>query len=403
MNHATPSDPALRASRREFLRNAAIAALSLPVSGGLARAASPLALPSSAAWTSNRKTKHVVLVAFAGGVRSKDVIELKENAPNLHRIAQNGVLHPGLRCANVGHYGAALSMFTGNVEALGIRDDGRGVNPTLFEYLRKDAGCSASDLWLSTSNGAQGKLFAYSEHPDYGASFGANVLDGEGIFNVEFKKVLDQFGKPRADGDQEALLLDELNAALDQKALASLDGGKVDAQHLRRVEKFILDELTGGATNLTGPGAGDAKAIRVGANILRTFRPRVLGITLQNADIAHGSYNGYVEVIRRNDQELGKLWDAVQQDPELKDQTTLLVCPEFGRDKDLNERNGLDHGDGSDSLNKVFLIGAGPDFARGKTLKGEGRTVDLCPTVLSLLGHKPSAMVGGKALDGAFA
>ena len=51
----------------------------------------------------------------------------------------------------------------------------------------------------------------------------------------------------------------------------------------------------------------------------------------------------------------------------------------------------------------MFLIGAGPDFARGKTLKGEGRTVDLCPTVLSLLGHKPSAMVGGKALDGAFA
>ena len=69
-------------------------------------------------------------------------------------------------------------------------------------YLRKDGGCSASDLWLSTSNGAQGKLFAYSEHPDYGASFGANVLDGEGIFNVEFKKVLDQFGKPRLRGQR---------------------------------------------------------------------------------------------------------------------------------------------------------------------------------------------------------
>lgn len=387
-------------SRRDFLRTAASAALALPlVSTPLAAQAMPL-LPR---FPGDRKTKHVVLVAFAGGVRSKDVIEQKENAPNLHRIAQNGILHPGLRCANVGHYGAALSLFTGNVEALGIRDDGRGRNPTVFEYLRKDAGLAAGDLWLSTSNGAQGKLFAHSEHPDYGAQFAANVLDGDGIFNVEFKKVLDQFGKPRADGQKEQELIDELNAALDPAALQTLQGGKVDAQHVRRIEKFVLDELTGGTTNLTGPGAGDAKAIRVGANILRTFRPRVLGITLQNADVAHGSYNGYVEVIRRNDQEVGKLWDMVQQDPVLKDTTTLLVVPEFGRDQDLNERNGLDHGDGSDCLQKVFLVGAGPDFARGKVLKSESRTVDLCPTVLALCGQKPSTMVGGKVLDGAFA
>ena len=129
----------------------------------------------------------------------------------------------------------------------------------------------------------------------------------------------------------------------------------------------------------------------------------MLGITLQNADVAHGSYNSYVEVIRRNDQEIGKLWDAVQQDAELKDSTTLLICPEFGRDKDLNERNGLDHGDGSECLHKVFFIGAGPDFARGKVLKNDSQTLDLCPTVLTLCGEKPGRMVGGKVLDGAFA
>ncbi|MEQ1634302.1 MAG: twin-arginine translocation signal domain-containing protein [Planctomycetota bacterium] len=392
-------------SRRDFLRATASAALALPLLGNDSPrpASAPFARGSFGRGNGELATRHVVLIAFAGGVRTKDVIEQKENAPNLHRIAQNGILHPGLRCANVGHYGAALSMFTGNVEALGIRDDGRGRNPTVFEYLRKDRGFGPGDLWLSTSNGAQGKLFAHSDHPDYGAAFAANVLDGEGIFNVEFKKVLDTFGRPRADGEKEALLLDELNAALDGSALQTLQGGKVSAEHVRRIEKFILDELTGSSTNLTGPGSGDAKAIRVGANILRTFRPRVLGITLQNADIAHGSYNGYVEVIRRNDQEIGKLWDAVQQDPELKDSTTLLVCPEFGRDKDLNERNGLDHGDGSDCLQKVFLVGAGPDFARGKTLKNDGQTLDLCPTVLTLCGQKPGRMISGKVLDGAFA
>ncbi|MGE3173489.1 MAG: hypothetical protein AB7O97_12765 [Planctomycetota bacterium] len=390
-------------SRRAFLLRAAAAALGVPLLPGLLHAAPATDARAPQGPRGQRKTKHVVLVAFAGGVRSKDVLDAPDNAPNLHRILKAGVVHPGLRTANVGHYGAALSIFTGNVEALGIRDDGRGRNPTLFEYLQKDAGFAQSDLWLSTSNGAQGRLFAHSDHPDYGAAFAANVLDGDGIFNVEFQKVLDAFGRPRQDGDQEAAILDELSAALDPAALQDLQGGAMDPAHLRRIERFILDELTGSTTRVTGPGAGDAKAIRIGLNILRTFRPRFLGITLQNADVAHGSYNGYVEVIRRNDQELGALWDAIQQDDALRDTTTVLVLPEFGRDQDLNERNGLDHGDQSDCLHKVFFVGAGPDFARGRTLRGDGATIDLCPTVLSLFGHKPHRMVGGKALDGAFA
>src|SRR5262245_45386670 len=348
-------------SRRAFLQNAVAAALGLPLAGSLRAASAPSATPRRTLplpLPGDKKTKHIVLIAFAGGVRQKDVIDTPENAPNLHRIAKQGVLHPAIHCNNVGHYAAAVSIFTGNQEQPGIRDDDRARNPTLFEYLRKDAGFAASDLWLSTSNGAQGRLFAYSGHPDYGQAYAANVLDGDGIFNVEFQKVLDAFGRPRTDSDTEAKVLDTLQQALDPEQLKSLRGGTVDPQHVRRVERFILDELAGATTRVTGPAAGDAKAIRGGANILRTFRPRVLGITLQNADIAHGSYNGYLEVIRRNDAEVGQLWDMVQKDDELRDTTTVLVLPEFGRDRDLNQRNGLDHGDGSDCLCKVFLVAA---------------------------------------------
>src|SRR5262249_51400765 len=118
----------------------------------------------------------------------------------------------------------------------------------------------------------------------------------------------------------------------------------------------------GDTADLTGPGAGDAKAIRVARNLLRLFKPRCIAIVLQNADVAHGSYNSYTEVIRRNDQEVGALWQAVQADNELKDSTSMLVLPEFGRDHNLNERNGLDHGDGSEDLYRIFCIAAGPDF-----------------------------------------
>ena len=375
--------------RREFLtRSAAL--------GGAAMLPSPAFLPGA---RRPGRVEHVIVVAFAGGVRSKEVLETPANVPNLMRIASRGVTMPNVTCANLGHYGAALSIFTGNNEYMGIRENERGISPTLFERLRKDAGFGPTDVWLSTAGGAQGRLFAHSDHPDYGAAHAANVLDGDGLFNVEFRRVLDSFGRPTADGDRDRAALDELGAALDPDALR-LPGGatRPNPDQVRRVSSFILDELTGKTARVTGPGAGDAKAIRVGLNLLRVFRPRVLGITLQNADIAHGSYNGYVEVIRRNDQELGKLWDAVQEDPELADKTAFLVLPEFGRDADLNERNGLDHGDGSDSLRKVFLIAAGPGMPENRVDRDEVRTIDVCPTVLRMLAPDVDAKVEGKVI-----
>ena len=202
-----------------------------------------------------------------------------------------------MRTANLGHYGAALSIFTGNTEAMSIRDSQRGLNPTIFEYLRKECGFSNTDIWLSTTNGAQGRLFAHSDHPHYGAEFGANVLDSDGIFNKEFKDVLESFGRPATDSPATTDIMDKLGGAIDPKMLGKVEGAKPDAKQIRRIERFILDELRGKNTRITGPGAGDAKAIRVGHNISRVFKPKLLGITLQNADIAHG----FVQQLRRGD------------------------------------------------------------------------------------------------------
>ena len=68
-------------TRREFLKGGALAAgaASLPSASldALARLGGP-------------RTEHVVLVAFAGGVRSKEVLETPANVPNLMRIASAG-------------------------------------------------------------------------------------------------------------------------------------------------------------------------------------------------------------------------------------------------------------------------------------------------------------------------
>lgn len=370
-----------RLDRRGFLSGATALSMVpfLPTTGGLLRL--------------DRKTKHVILVAFAGGVRTRETLGTPANVPNLVRMAGEGVAYPRARTANLGHFGASLSIFTGISEARGIRENSRGEDPTLFEYARKDLGLKASDVWIATSGGAQQANYASSIHPDYGARFAANTLDGDGIFNQEFKRVLDAFGRPKEMESREREVLDRLRRSLGGKKSAE-DAAR--AENDAKVERYILDELGSGTSELRGTGSSDAKALRVARNLLSIFRPKLLGVVLRDADVAHGNFNAYQEVIRRNDAMLGELWAAVQSDPELADSTAIFVLPEFGRDADLNSRRGLDHGDGSDDLNYVSIVAWGPDFGKGVKNLMEVRTIDVAATIGNLMGFQGRYMRGKK-------
>ena len=362
-------------NRRNFLRTAGLSA-------GAAAVGSSFQGLNARPFAPAYKTKHVVLIAFAGGVRSKETFGTPDNVPSLMRLAGGGVVLPNMSAQNLGHYGAALSIFTGNHEVFGIRENSRSSNPTIFEYLRKDLGYSANQVWLSSSSGDQLVNFAHGTHSKYGGRYAANLLSADGVFNAEFKEILDAFGRPKIPSDQESALIEQMRGMIGPQQ------GEGEAGNRRDIERFILSEITGKTTNLTGPGAQDAKAIRIATNILRVFRPKFLGIALNNHDIAHGSYNGYVEIIRRNDAEIGAMLDSIQADPDLRDSTAVIAVPEFGRNRDLNERNGLDHGDGSDDLQKVAMFAWGPDFKKGRVVKDKVNTTDICPTLCRIMGAK---------------
>jgi uncharacterized protein (DUF1501 family) len=380
-------------NRRAFLRTAA-------ATGGVLAAARLLPVRASAgpaAPAGERKTRHLVLVAFAGGVRTRETFGSPQNVPTLQALADEGVLYTRARTSNLGHFGAALAIFTGLAEQRGIRENARSNDVTLFEYLRKDLGWGPNDAWIATSGGAQQVNYAYGLHPDYGAKYGANTLDGEGIFNREFKSLLEAWGRPRVWSEAEERELASLRACLARRA-----GAQQPDAGASQVERFLLEELTRGTSDLTGANASDAKALRVARNLLTLFRPRITAVVLQDADIAHGNYGGYVEVVRRNDAALGELWKAVKQDPELASSTAIVVVPEFGRDRDLNSRRGLDHGDGSEDLGYVTCTCWGPDFKKKTVVKEEVGVVDVTPTICDLFGAKPR-LARGKRLPGLFA
>ena len=379
-------------SRRDVLRTAALTGAGLGLAGsglaGSGLAGGGLALPGT-----ERKTKRVVFIAFAGGVRTKETFGTPANVPNMVDMSKEGVLFPRMRTANLGHFGAALSIFTGISEARGIRENSRGPDPTVFEYLRKDLGLAASDVWITTSGGAQQTNYAYGLHPEYGPKYGATTLDGDGIFNREFKDLLTRYGLPEPMEGGEKSMLDKL-----RKGIRTMGGGDPvkEAENLARIEEYILSELTRGTSDISGAGAGDAKALRLARNLLSIFKPKVTGVVLQNADIAHGSFNGYQEVIRRNDAAIGELWTAVKEDEELAESTAFFILPEFGRDRDLNARRGLDHGDGSDDLRWVSCLAVGPDFKKGVVNKDAHQVIDVMPTICDLFDAEAKLSKGGR-------
>ena len=85
---------------------------------------------------------------------------------------------------------------------------------------------------------------------------------------------------------------------------------------------------------------------------------------MHDMDIAHsGAYSLYIEGIRRTDRLCGELWAAVQNEPEYKDNTTLFILPDFGRDADYDAGgNGFQHhrtGDAASRTTWMMALGSG--------------------------------------------
>jgi hypothetical protein len=376
----------LELTRRMFLKVSALVAAGI-TSPGLLRLHKALAQR-----VNPRRANidhYVILVAFAGGVRNKETILKPQNVPNIMRLAQEGVVIPNVTVKGAGHFGCTYTIFTGCPEVEGIRSMNRSPNPTVFEEVRKATGLGADKVWLSTVGGQQENRLAYGMHKDFGPAYGANQISSEGIFNKEFKTVLDHLGRPSLPTEREATAIAQVREEVRKVSTPRItDQGTVtnDPRRTAELERFILDEIAKDSAQVTAPGGGDAQAIRMAWQITRIFQPNLLGIRLAQADVGHGSYNAYVDVLRRNDAEIGKLWDQVQADPVMRGKTSLLLVPEFGRDRDLNKQGGLDHGDGSDDLRKITLIAVGPKFKRGKILRTECDLCDVKPTVCHLFG-----------------
>jgi hypothetical protein len=180
------------------------------------------------------------------------------------------------------------------------------------------------------------------------------------------------------------------------------------------IRQFILDTVakaSNGQLPLPTPGnnsnflTGDLINIAAAWQVMETFKPELMVINTFNSDICHQNYSSHLGALHAADYGVGWLWDKIQSDPVLANDTILICMPEHGRNLQPNnivDNNGLraiDH-TGDDNSRRIFTLVVGPS---GKVVQNQtvgslsnpiGQAIDVVPTIAHILGFLPDIPAG---------
>lgn len=435
-------------NRRAFLKKAGLGTAGLAVA--------PYILPSGRLFapTGMRSSEHVVMVAFAGGVRQQESIlqryvEDSQGEPYPGNILfnmlsgesptakivfgtgnngntpipsilstpldQQGTVFREVTALSAGHYGGLNSLVQGStVTTQGLKQ--RPVNPTIFEYLRRHGGYGATDVWF-VGNGIGGStpLLNHSAHPDYGAQYAGNFFAPTVTFGSLGQTYL--ANAKIYHPEDELAPMNRLRAFLDlqfQSLLAQRSGGlgnsEAEREDIKAFMKAMYEKVETGALPLP-PVAdnGDLLTVAFAVEVLKWFKPNFLMVNLGAVDQCHSNFSGYLAALHRADHAVGYLWNEIQTNvPGMAGTTTLLTTPECGRNLnpnniiDSNEWRAYDHSDANSM--RVWTQLVGPDIPANHSVGGEGNPVGLVSdtmlTVADLLGVKPEVLAGGMLAPG---
>jgi hypothetical protein len=340
--------------------------------------------------------RKVIIVTFGGGVRYSETFapEGLRNIPRLAEMRPNGFFYRN--CVNSGvlsHFNSSASIVTGNWQ----RVDDFGFQPpasaTLFEFYRKAASAGPMDAWVIATNKSFASIGSSSDRA-LGVPYGANVVLPKQLLLDGVKNVV----ASRAQGGVANLdnVLQRLEGILSEGyegvGWTIFKGG---AQIDKNVRGTLLRALTEYINGPEAPTSGDELTYFITREVMREFAPRVMLVNFWDMDVAHwGSYSLYLSAVDRTDRLTGMLWDEVQSNAKYKDNTTMLVLPELGRDGDMNTANGfLNHRSGDPSCRNIWMLAMGAGVPAGETERPVHH-IDVAATSAEILGIKTDQLGG---------
>ncbi|MCB0760707.1 MAG: hypothetical protein KDC12_04220 [Flavobacteriales bacterium] len=434
--------------RRTFIKRAGLTA-----AGGLV---APYILPSGRLFapTGAQLAGHVVVVMFAGGVRQQEAVGMRylddsqvgdpypgnimynflngdppeqkivygtglggvDPIPQLlgSTLQSQGTLFKEVHALSAGHYGGLNSIVQGStVTTQGLKQ--RPLNPTIFEYLRRHGGYSATDVWfIGNGIGNSVPLLNYSAHPEYGAQYGANFFAP----TVTFDSVCQQFmGDSKVYHPENELdPMYKLKYFLDNNfanyggGLPNLGNTEDEKQSIKDFIEEMYDKTT--ANTIANPPIsdnGDAQTIGYACEVLKWFKPACLFVNLTGVDNCHSNFTNYLRALHRADHSVAHLWNYIQNEiPEMANNTVMIATPECGRNDepnaivDQNNWKAYDHSDAN--AQRVWSMMVGPNIPSNLVIGDEGNQIgqvtDTMLTCAEILGVKDEVLASGNLASG---
>ena len=132
----------------------------------------------------------------------------------------------------------------------------------------------------------------------------------------------------------------------------------------------------------------DGETMKVTESLLTSENPpHLMLVNLLAVDVwGHAAnYKKYLESLVKCDEYALKIWNMIQSNPVLKDQTTLFITNDHGRHLEGHKSGFVSHGDNCEGCRHISLLVLGPDIQKGKVVHKEGELIDLSKTISKMM------------------
>jgi arylsulfatase A-like enzyme len=167
--------------------------------------------------------------------------------------------------------------------------------------------------------------------------------------------------------------------------------------------QFIASTYCGPNGNGLGYGRDDKTFAKVTELIQGANPPQLMLINLLAVDVyGHANnWNKYLESIAQSDQYAAQLWKMIQENPVLRDQTTLMITNDHGRHLDGVRSGFVNHGCRCEGCRHISLLVLGPDTPKGIEVTEEAELIDIAQTIAEIF-HFEMPTSKGEFLRAAF-
>lgn len=285
------------------------------------------------------------------------------------------------------HFNTISSILTGVWQHLDDWGSERPVNPTLFGLFQSHSRTGAAATWVVTSN----KQLTANISPE------ANVILSKQLMVEAVERIINGQGT-RGRLEREELLREMTTVLETDYERIGWGIPSQSAFHDSEVRETFVAALANFIHGPDAPVSGDELTFLIAREVLDRLAPALLMVNFSDVEVAHsGSYSLHLGGITRTDRLCYRMFEFIQASPALRDNTTLVILNEFGRDPDGSSTNGFfNHRTDTDSCRLAWTMVLGAAVSKPQIVERSIRQIDLMPSVSNWMGFDSGPVAGAR-------